>query len=130
LTRCIARSSSRSRSLLGSYFIEITRKDMQKFFINLPERDLAYFSEGTEHFDDYVEAVEWAQDFPRWNHDLMREQIVGAVRASGELRPIVAELKPLNCRHFTQEGSLTRIKIETHSRGHLHGERVVATGSN
>src|SRR5216684_9116214 len=60
----------------GTYFIEVARKDMQKLFINLPDKDLAYFSEGTEHFDDYVEAVEWAQDFARWNRDLMMEQIV------------------------------------------------------
>src|SRR6266571_3919550 len=77
---------------MGSYFIEVARKDMQKFFINLPDKDLAYFSEGTEHFDDYVEAVEWAQDFARFNRDLMMEQIVSAVRASGEVRPFIAEL--------------------------------------
>jgi len=84
---------------MGSYFIEVARKDMQKFFINLPDKDLAYFSEGTEHFDDYVEAVEWAQDFARFNRDLMMEQIVSAVRNSGEVRPFVAELKAINCHH-------------------------------
>jgi tRNA-splicing ligase RtcB (3'-phosphate/5'-hydroxy nucleic acid ligase) len=84
---------------MGSYFIEVARKDMQKFFINLPDKDLAYFSEGTEHFDDYVEAVEWAQDFARWNRHLMMEQIVGAVRDSGDVRPFVAELKAINCHH-------------------------------
>jgi tRNA-splicing ligase RtcB len=84
---------------MGSYFIEVARKDMQKFFINLPDKDLAYFSEGTEHFDDYVEAVEWAQDFARFNRDLMMEQVVGAVRNSGEVRPFVAEVKAINCHH-------------------------------
>jgi tRNA-splicing ligase RtcB len=84
---------------MGSYFIEVARKDMQKFFINLPDKDLAYFSEGTEHFDDYVEAVEWAQDFARFNRDLMMEQVVGAVRNSGQVRPFVAEVKAINCHH-------------------------------
>jgi tRNA-splicing ligase RtcB len=84
---------------MGSYFIEVARADMQKFFINLPDKDLAYLSEGTEHFDDYVEAVEWAQDFARWNRHLMMEQIVGAVRDSGEVRPFTAELKAINCHH-------------------------------
>src|SRR5713101_766037 len=83
----------------GNHFIEVARKDMQKFLINLPDKDLAYLSEGTEHFDDYVEAVEWAQDFARWNRHLMMEQIVGAVRDSGEVRPFVAELKAINCHH-------------------------------
>jgi tRNA-splicing ligase RtcB len=46
---------------------------VQKFFLNLPDVELAYFSEHTEHFDDYVEAVEWAQDYARRNRDLMME---------------------------------------------------------
>jgi tRNA-splicing ligase RtcB len=84
---------------MGSYFIELARKDMEKFFISLPDKDLAYFSEGTEHFDDYVEAVEWAQDFARRNRDLMMEEIVGAVRGSGEVLPFTAEVKAINCHH-------------------------------
>src|SRR6266849_4530917 len=39
---------------MGSYFIEVARKDMQKFFINLPDKDLAYFSEGTEHYGQNI----------------------------------------------------------------------------
>src|ERR1700687_2100944 len=101
---------------MGSYFIEVARKDMQKHFINLPDKDLAYFSEGTEHFSDYVEAVEWAQDFARLNRHLMMEQIVGAVRDSGKVRPFAAELKAINChqnyvareRHYGQNILVTR----------------------
>jgi len=101
---------------MGTYFIELARKDMQKFFVNLPDKDLAYFSENTEHFDDYVEAVEWAQDFARANRDMMMQQLVAAVRASGEVRPFTAELKAINChhnyvareRHFGQNILVTR----------------------
>ena len=84
---------------MGSYFIELAKKDMQRFFINLPDKDLAYFPEHTEHFDDYVEAVEWAQDFARWNRRLMMEQIVGAVRGSGEVPAFSAEVQAVNCHH-------------------------------
>jgi tRNA-splicing ligase RtcB len=84
---------------MGSYFIDLARKDMQKFFINLPDRDLGYFSEGTEHFDDYVEAVHWAQDFARLNRHLMMKQVTEAVRNSGEVRPFVGEVKAINCHH-------------------------------
>ena len=84
---------------MGSYFIELARKDMERMFIHLPDRDLGYFPEGSEHFDDYVEAVEWAQEFARWNRHLMMEQIVAAVRACGEVRPFAAELKAINCHH-------------------------------
>jgi tRNA-splicing ligase RtcB len=84
---------------MGNYFIDVARKDMERLFITLPDRDLAYFPEHSEHFDDYVEAVEWAQDFARRNRDLMMEQIVAAVRASGGVRPFAAELKAINCHH-------------------------------
>src|SRR5205814_3155899 len=43
---------------MGTYFIDLARKDMKRFFINLPDADLAYFPEHTENFDDYVEAVD------------------------------------------------------------------------
>ena len=84
---------------MGSYFIELARQDMRKFFINLPDEDLAYFPEHTEHFADYVEAVEWAQDYARWNRELMMEQIVSSVRNSGEVPAFAAELKAINCHH-------------------------------
>jgi tRNA-splicing ligase RtcB len=84
---------------MGSYFIELARKDMRKFFINLPDIDLAYFPEHTDHFNDYVEAVEWAQDYARRNRDLMMEQVVSAVRGSGEVPPFSAEVKAINCHH-------------------------------
>lgn len=84
---------------MGTYFIELAKKDMEKFFISLPDRDLAYFPEHTDHFDDYVEAVGWAQDFARMNRDLMMQQIVAAVRSSGVVPEFTAELQTINCHH-------------------------------
>ena len=84
---------------MGNYFIDVARQDMKKFFVNLPDIDLAYFPEHTEHFDDYFEAVQWAQDYAQRNRQLMMEQIVGAVRNSGEVAPFSAELKAINCHH-------------------------------
>ena len=84
---------------MGTYFIELAKKDLQKFIKDLPDKDLAYFPEGSEHFYDYVEAVEWAQDFARTNRELMMQQIVEAVRDSGEVRPFTAQLQAINCHH-------------------------------
>jgi len=84
---------------MGNYFIELAKNDMRRFFINLPDADLAYFPEGTPHFGDYVEAVEWAQDYARRNRDLMMEQIIGVVRRSGEVPPFEAEAMVVNCHH-------------------------------
>ncbi len=84
---------------MGTYFIDLARKDMKKFFVHLPDQDLAYFSDHTEHFKDYLEAVEWAQDYARWNRHLMMKQIVAAVRESGLCPPFEAEVKAINCHH-------------------------------
>src|SRR3569833_3698936 len=56
---------------IGTYFIEKAKEDMRRWFINLPDQDLAYLPEGSENFDDYVEAVEWAQNFAMQNRSVM-----------------------------------------------------------
>lgn len=67
---------------IGSYFIELAKIDMRAAHGNLPEsEDLAYLTEGTEHFDDYVAAVGWAQDFARTNREIMMERALEAVRS-------------------------------------------------
>ncbi len=84
---------------IGSYFIELAKQDMREFFINLPDEDLAYFPQHTDHFSDYFQAVAWAQDYARANRDLMMSQIVEAVRNSGEVPPFNAEVQAINCHH-------------------------------
>jgi tRNA-splicing ligase RtcB len=81
------------------YFIELAREEMQRLQKNLPDKDLAYLREGTKYFDEYVEAVEWAQDFARWNRRIMMDNIVAAVRHSGLVPPFTAELQAINCHH-------------------------------
>jgi tRNA-splicing ligase RtcB len=54
---------------VGTYFIEKAKEDMRIHHINLKDKDLSYLSEGTQHFDEYVEAVEWAQDFASVNRE-------------------------------------------------------------
>jgi tRNA-splicing ligase RtcB len=93
---------------------------------------LAYFPEHTEHFGDYVEAVEWAQDFARTNRDLMMRQIVEAVRKCGEVRPFSAHVQAINChhnyvareRHYGQNIFVTRkgaVRAQTGDMGIIPG---------
>ncbi len=83
---------------IGRYFIELAKQDMRKWHINLPDQDLAYFPEGTDHFDDYVEAVEWAQDFAKLNRHVMMTNVIAALR--GQIaKPFEAECEAVNCHH-------------------------------
>ncbi|HTU11864.1 MAG TPA: RtcB family protein [Allosphingosinicella sp.] len=83
---------------IGSFFIELAKQDMRKWFINLPDENLAYFPEGTEHFDDYVEAVGWAQDFAALNRRMMMTNVIAALRKT-IAKPFDAELEAVNCHH-------------------------------
>lgn len=85
-------------NVIGRYFIEMAREDMRKWFINLPDMDLSYFPEGTDHFDDYIEAVSWAQDFARLNRDMMMEQVLFAIRNTLGIE-FEAAVEAVNCHH-------------------------------
>src|SRR5690606_30319744 len=65
---------------IGQVYIELAREDMRRHFINLADRDLAYLVEGTEHFDDYVEAMSWAQDYAAENRRAMMEAVLAVMR--------------------------------------------------
>jgi tRNA-splicing ligase RtcB len=82
---------------IGTYFIELAKRDMKRHAANLPDENLAYLREGTEHFDDYVEAVEWAQGYAMANRRLMMDAVIGAARAA--LRPFALGDTAVNCHH-------------------------------
>ena len=84
---------------IGTHFIELAKKDMQKHVHNLPDKDLAYFTEGAEHFDDYVFAVDWAQRFARTNRDLMMAAIFDVLAASKLLPKFTHGEVAVNCHH-------------------------------
>jgi tRNA-splicing ligase RtcB (3'-phosphate/5'-hydroxy nucleic acid ligase) len=84
---------------IGTYFIELAKKDMRQWLVNLPDQDLAYLPEGTEHFAEYVEAVEWAQDFAMTNRRLMMDAVVRAVGSAAGIPPFQAGLTAVNCHH-------------------------------
>jgi tRNA-splicing ligase RtcB (3'-phosphate/5'-hydroxy nucleic acid ligase) len=88
---------------------------MRKWMINLPDKDLAYLPEGMEHFGDYVKAVRWAQDFAMTNRKLMMENLLRAVRASGELPEFETMAQVVNCHH-------NYVSFEEH-----YGEKVIVT---
>ncbi|MCC6918045.1 MAG: RtcB family protein [Alphaproteobacteria bacterium] len=81
----------------GSYFVERAKKDMQRWFINLPDADLAYFPEGSAEFGDYIRAVGWAQGYAMANREVMMEEVMGVLRS---LFPDLATSElAVNCHH-------------------------------
>ena len=86
-------------NMIGRYFIARAKKDMEDALSTLPDKDLAYFAEGTQHFDDYVEAVGWAQDYARQNRILMMGFVMDALKSIRDLPEFNARVEAVNCHH-------------------------------
>jgi len=104
-------------NVMGRYFIQAAKKDMRRHKMNLPDADLAYFSEGSTWFDDYVEAVGWAQDYALGNRSEMMRLVLEVLER--ELSPKLGAWKvmgeAINCHH-------NYVQKETH-----FGENVFVT---
>ena len=83
---------------IGTMFIEMARNDAMKIDVHLPDRDLAYFAEGSQHFTDYVRAVDWAQRFAATNRQVMMERVVDAVKKVIPKR-FQSHVEAVNCHH-------------------------------
>lgn len=83
---------------IGSTFIEKAKRDMERWFIHLPDKDLAYIPDGSEQFGDYVTAVGWAQDFARVNREVMMQRTLVALRSIID-KPFETHLAAVNCHH-------------------------------
>jgi len=65
--------------------------------VTLPDRDLAYLSEGTAEFNDYQEALHWAQRFAYLNREEMMDRVVDCL--ADWLAAPVERLEEVNCHH-------------------------------
>lgn len=84
---------------IGSYFIRKAKEEMRRWHINLPDENLAYLPEGSQYFDDYVQALSWAQRFARRNRELMMQAVTTAVADMAELPGFDAAEEAVNCHH-------------------------------
>ena len=100
---------------IGGYFIEAAKKDMERWFIALPDKDLAYIPQGSALFTDYFDAVNWAQSFARVNRDIMMDAALSAL-VEAVPKAFSCDCEAVNChhnyvaweRHFGENVMLTR----------------------
>lgn len=84
-------------NVIGTYFIELAKKEAQHRFGHVPDKDLSYFAEGSASFNDYVEALEWAQNYAFENRREMMRLILEAIRPL--LPPFQMTKEAINCHH-------------------------------
>ena len=101
-------------NVIGRYFIAAAQKDMRRHQLQLPDADLAYFSEGSTVFDDYVDAVDWAQDYALLNRGEMMRRVLDVLATFAP--PFRLDGEAINCHH-------NYIARETHGNEDLYVTR-------
>src|SRR5262245_26580568 len=111
---------------IGTMFIELAKQDALRKDAHLPDRDLAYFEEGSRYFGDYVSAVGWAQKFARLNREVMMRRVIEAARTVIR-KDFQSHIEAVNChhnyvqkeRHFGEDVFVTRKGAVSARQGEL-----------
>jgi tRNA-splicing ligase RtcB len=87
---------------LAMRHIKIAQELCERWWIQLPDPDLAYLVEGTSEFEDYIRDLRWAQQFALLNREEMMHRVVDCLAAwTGEE---VQQLETIQCHHnYTEE---------------------------
>ena len=85
---------------IATHHIGIAKKLMEKWYINLPDPDLAYLVQDTPEFDHYLADLDWAQEFALLNREEMMERIIRILQyRCGDFE----EVERIQCHHnFTK----------------------------
>lgn len=110
---------------IGTVAIEMAKEQAAKRAWGLPDKDLAWLDEGTQDFDDYIEAMHWAQDYARFNRDTMMNLVLAVLRHKIPKMKVIGEV--INCHHnftsleehFGQEMWITRKGAVSASAGQM-----------
>ncbi|MGC4062781.1 MAG: RtcB family protein [Aquabacterium sp.] len=85
-------------NFIGTMFIELAKQDAMRNNANLPDRDLAYFEEGSRYFGDYVRGVGWAQKFAAINREVMMRRVIEAAKTVIR-KNFQSHIEAVNCHH-------------------------------
>ncbi len=84
-------------NIIGRHFINKAKEDMRIHHINLDDTNLSYLSEGTQHFDEYVTWVEWAQKYAAKNREVMMNLVLESL--AKHLPEFSIKKQAINCHH-------------------------------
>ncbi len=85
---------------IGSHFIAMAKKEMERWHISVPDKDLSYLAEGSEHYGAYIEAVRFGQEFARVNREVMMTSTLAALSKELNLTwDANTSVEAVNCHH-------------------------------
>lgn len=117
---------------IAQFHIEKAKGLMERYFIELPHKDLAYLVERTPEFGAYIEDMLWAQEYAMANREEMLRHAVGALqREMGDKH--VGLIDQINCHHnYTEKEHHGRENVWVTRKGAVRareGDRGVIPGS-
>ena len=85
---------------IAVHHIKVAQAQCAKWWINLPDPDLAYLVEGTPEFWAYIRELRWAQHFALLNREEMMDRVIGCFEEwmGADFFP-VEESERINCHH-------------------------------
>lgn len=83
---------------IGSVYIAAAKEEMLRNNVHLPDKDLAFFEEGSEIFNDYFEAVNWAQQFAKFSRNIMIRTALNVMKSYLQL-PATITQEAVSCHH-------------------------------
>ncbi len=89
---------------LAERHIEAAKGIMKKYFIELPDPDLAFLAQGTAEFQAYISDLNWAQSYAKANRNEMKLRILKDLSHhvygdGGVLESKLPELFSVDCHH-------------------------------
>lgn len=84
---------------IGTKFIRRAKREMERWFIQLPDADLAYLPEGSDDYAGYIECVGFAQRYAKVNREVMMMRVLNALRVALWPRQIRPTGVVVDCHH-------------------------------
>lgn len=84
-------------NMIGSYYIDKAKEEMERWLIDLPDKDLAYLPKGDQLFHDYWDALQWAQQYAAANRTVMLEAVFQVLK--GRFPGVTLTDEAVNCHH-------------------------------
>lgn len=104
--------------------ITVAREVCERRKISLPDRDLAYLTEGTAEFSRYIRELPWAQEFALLNRDEMMDRVVD--RVSDWFGVAVDELERIQCHHnYTEQENHFGVDVWLSRKGAINAAEGV-----
>ncbi len=106
---------------IAQHHIKVAQELARKWWISLPDDDLAYLVEGTDEFAAYIRELRWAQHYALLNREEMMDRVV--TQLEHWIGSPVQQQERINCHHnYTEAETHFGKKVWLSRKGAINAE--------